>query len=113
MSEPTVPAENFLATVAANVENKKLSDAEFREFIRNTLPIVKYTRVTRPGVIVENPSYDHSDNFPFCAIRRRKSDGSQNVGGAWLEPMGPVTPYIADQRTWEVVFYKSGAALPD
>jgi len=44
MSNPTVPAENFMATIAANVENKKVTDAEFREFIRNTLPIVKYKR---------------------------------------------------------------------
>lgn len=36
-----VPAENFLGTVVVNVDNKKLSDAEFRQFIRNTLPIVK------------------------------------------------------------------------
>lgn len=33
-----------MATFAANVDNKKLSDADFREFIRNTLPIVSYPR---------------------------------------------------------------------
>jgi len=34
---------NFMATIAANVDNETLSDAEFREFIRNTLyPIVEY-----------------------------------------------------------------------
>ena len=38
----TVPAENFMATIAANVDNEKLSDDHFREFIRNTLPIVQY-----------------------------------------------------------------------
>jgi hypothetical protein len=36
-----VPALNFLGTMMANVDNEKLSDAEFREFIRNTLPIVE------------------------------------------------------------------------
>jgi hypothetical protein len=35
-----VPAGNFCKTVQANVDNEKLSDADFREFIRNTLPIV-------------------------------------------------------------------------
>lgn len=39
-----VPAEHFMATIAANVDNDKLTDAEFREFIRNTLPIVNYPR---------------------------------------------------------------------
>jgi hypothetical protein len=40
--EPVVPASNFVATVAANVDNEKLADDGFREFIRNTLPIVIY-----------------------------------------------------------------------
>ncbi len=39
-----VPAEHFMGTIAVNVDNKKLSDADFREFIRNTLPIVQYKR---------------------------------------------------------------------
>ena len=36
-----VPAINFISTIIANVDNDKLSDAEFRQFIRNTLPIVE------------------------------------------------------------------------
>lgn len=43
-SNATVPAENFMATIAANVANSKLSDADFREFVQNTLPIVEYPR---------------------------------------------------------------------
>lgn len=39
-----VDAENFCATLAANVDNEKLSDADFREFARNTLPIVRFPR---------------------------------------------------------------------
>jgi hypothetical protein len=35
-----VPASNFVETLKANVDNAKLSDKEFREFVRNTLPIV-------------------------------------------------------------------------
>lgn len=34
---PTVPAEHFMATLNANVDNEKLSDADFREFVRNTM----------------------------------------------------------------------------
>ena len=36
----TVSASNFVGTVAKNVDNRKLSDEEFRAFIRTTLPIV-------------------------------------------------------------------------
>ena len=37
----TMPsAKNFMTTIAANVDNEKLSDEDFRQFIRNTLPIV-------------------------------------------------------------------------
>ena len=34
-----VPASNMILTIAANADNEKLSDAEFREFVRNSLPI--------------------------------------------------------------------------
>ena len=32
----TVDAGNFVGTMAANVNNRKLSDKEFRKFVRNT-----------------------------------------------------------------------------
>lgn len=38
----SVPASNFVGTLAANVDNEKMSDVEFRQFVRNTLPIVEY-----------------------------------------------------------------------
>lgn len=38
----TVPAEHFLKTLEVNINNERLSDAEFREFVRTTLGIVKY-----------------------------------------------------------------------
>ena len=37
----TVPAEHITLMLSVNVDNEKLSDADFREFVRNTLPIVK------------------------------------------------------------------------
>jgi len=37
----TVPAKSFVATLMANVDNQSLSDAEFRQMFRNTLPIVE------------------------------------------------------------------------
>jgi hypothetical protein len=36
-----VPAVNFIGTIMVNVNNEKLSDFEFRQFIRRTLPIVE------------------------------------------------------------------------
>lgn len=48
MDYPTVPAESFAATLAKNVDNDKLSDKDFREFVRNTLPIVVYPRGNKP-----------------------------------------------------------------
>ena len=48
----TVPANSFVMTIANNVDNKKLSDVEFRTFIRNTLPVVKYTK-RRPNQSLE------------------------------------------------------------
>jgi len=36
-----VPAVNFIGTMMANVDNEKLSDAEFRQIFRNTLAIVE------------------------------------------------------------------------
>lgn len=35
----TVPASNLILTIAANVDNEKVSDKDFREFVRNSLPI--------------------------------------------------------------------------
>lgn len=34
-----VPPDNLLRTIAANVDNEKLTDEAFREFVRNSLPL--------------------------------------------------------------------------
>lgn len=40
--KPTkISPQNFCSTIAVNVDNEKLTDKQFREFIRNTLPIVE------------------------------------------------------------------------
>ena len=36
-----IPAVNFIGTMMVNVDNDKLTDTEFRQFIRNSLPIVE------------------------------------------------------------------------
>ena len=45
--EPTVPAESFLGTLHANVDNRALDDRAFRQFVRDSLPIVVYPRPDR------------------------------------------------------------------
>jgi len=37
----TVPAINFINIMMANIDNEKLNDAEFRQFIRKSLPIIE------------------------------------------------------------------------
>lgn len=41
-SKRVVAAENFCGTLEANVDNTKLTDKEFRQFVRNSLGIVVY-----------------------------------------------------------------------
>lgn len=44
-SKPTekfVTASNFVGTLVANVDNKGLDDCAFRQFVRNSLPLVDY-----------------------------------------------------------------------
>lgn len=65
-------------------------------------------------MLVENPvpGQIRGRESCFCAIRKRKADGSPNVGRDWLEPMGSVTQFVEDQKTYEVVFYGPGDQLP-
>lgn len=39
--EEKISPYNFMETIRANVDNDKLSDANFRQFIRDSLPIVR------------------------------------------------------------------------
>jgi hypothetical protein len=41
-----IRATNFCGTLAANVDNEKMSDVEFRAFVRSTLGIVDLTERT-------------------------------------------------------------------
>lgn len=65
-------------------------------------------------MVIQNPTRESGNHKScFCAIRRRKADGSPNVGRPWLEPLGSTWEFIDDQKTWEVVMYGSGDKLPD
>lgn len=41
---PRMPAEQFCRLLHTNVDNARLSDKKFREFVRNSLAVVKYER---------------------------------------------------------------------
>jgi len=47
--EGKIPAKSFVGTLAVNVDNGKLSDAEFRQFVRNTLSSVRYDSKCKCG----------------------------------------------------------------
>jgi hypothetical protein len=49
MANPTPEqmAVSLCATLRANVNNSKLSDAEFREFVRNSLPLTAPKEIKR------------------------------------------------------------------
>ena len=47
--EHIVPAVHFIGTIMVNVDNDKLSDSEFRQFIRNTLPILEKPPLSQIG----------------------------------------------------------------
>lgn len=45
LQKPKIPANHFIETLIANVHNSKLSDKDFREFVKATLPIVERTKI--------------------------------------------------------------------
>ncbi len=64
-------------------------------------------------MLIENPQPTAARaGAPYCAVRRRNADGSANIGGEWLEPMGPIGEFVEDQVKWEVVFYKEFSEIP-
>lgn len=61
---------------------------------------------------LENPTGRGGQGSPYCAIRKRKADGSPNTGRPWIEPMCSVTQFVENQKEWEVIFYAEGDVLP-
>lgn len=58
MSERTIPAEHFAATMDVNVNNNNLSDSEFRSMVRKTLPAVIYHRpITQERILEARKAY--------------------------------------------------------
>lgn len=41
-SQRTIPADNFCGTLEVNTDNEKMTDEEFRKFVRRTLPFVQF-----------------------------------------------------------------------
>lgn len=57
--ERIVPADSFCQTLNVNVDNAKLNDSEFRQFVRNTLPIVIFKRPDDPNPSDVKFGYTH------------------------------------------------------
>jgi hypothetical protein len=54
-----IPAEHFVKTLAANADNSNLDDKAFREFVRNTLPIVEGSQYTKGKGFKKQLGHDH------------------------------------------------------
>lgn len=83
MTKFKVGAVNFIGTMMANLDNEKMSDADFRQFIRNTIPIV------------EKPEH-HSIVNHDVAVRIAKYYPADEVKH-FIESIttGPITVYFA------------------
>jgi len=43
-----IPAKHFIHTLLFNVDNPNLNDADFRDLVRTTLPIVEHAPLQEP-----------------------------------------------------------------
>lgn len=58
-----IESDSFLETVKENIDNKKLSDAYFRQMIRNSMPSVNIKHLPKEQLaILQNTIYDSSYN---------------------------------------------------
>lgn len=85
-----IPAESFLSTLHMNVDNDRLTDAAFRELVRNTLDIVDFPR---PMVVCKfcDYQYDRKQNAcdncdmtscPMCSSCQNNEATDEFVKGA-------------------------------
>ncbi len=76
---------SFVKLLRANIGNKKLSDKEFREFIRNSLPVIE-------GELAIWTIYEHPKDYPNKFIARKfirdKPTSDIKVGETLVEVRG-------------------------
>lgn len=102
-----VPAKHFVELLVANVDNEKLGDTEFRQFVRNSLPIVegaeKYEGHTEPsarrlegdidghktsrGGSNESPTEEKEACFLQCSGKRKDGEQCSRVIKGFREGM--------------------------
>lgn len=63
----TISASAFHRILVANVDNLKMSDADFREFVRNTLPTVEQSSTV--GTVYKDRVRSQSDSIGPANIR--------------------------------------------
>lgn len=68
-----------MQTLNANVENKKLSDTEFRKFVKNSIPIVIFSRTTAmPSDIHTDQPEPKTKSGIILAVRQAALDLHRN-----------------------------------
>ncbi len=83
----TVPADNFMGTISANVDNTEITDTAFRKFIRKTLPIVIFERYEEKTDKAESQELEHVELFSYCVLHGHlpKWEGRGGVDGCGLK----------------------------
>lgn len=78
----TVPAKNLICTIAGNVNNVMLSDAEFREFIRNSVAICDEVIEWREAMVKLGQEHrDYKDSLcPEIDLAARELDSLTKRG---------------------------------
>lgn len=110
-----VPAENFCATLSVNVDNDKLTDANFREFVRNTLPIVEYKR-PKPSLIENNkpPVPTEPQKCKFCDFEWPGGEDHACQSGSFTDDDGTLyIDYCGHQECPMCFFCQGNKATPD
>jgi len=61
-----------------------------------------------------NEPNDCPSGMGYAAVRRRKPDGTANVGGRWSEPFGSCDLFFEEGLdVWEVVYHDNKGDLPE
>ena len=89
------PAEMFMRTLAANLDNDKLSDADFRQLVRNSLPGIAFPEDRHVVMTNRGEAYralrrwaDAEKAFGAALANARTHPGKPDAGNAGSEQSG-------------------------
>lgn len=117
MTSRTVPAESFCQTLQANVDNERMDAETFREFVRNTLPIVQYEELLSELDEIRQLMQRMDDLIAsdYDWARKYSSVFSDTLSGRLFELMpdlssnyyDPDTTYEADVRAFQSAVHET------